>query len=201
MSISRKRIVIIVVLILCLFYVKITFFQTYSGPAAISDPIQSELMEKHITHIDLNGNQIPVTLIAPYEGSFGVKGVKKYTTDGASVVSPRDYVLAWGELLNEEVDAEIKYSQSNRWYYYTYSPQSIVTEDYISTHSANTHIVPSNQGLLRTIKKVKNNDYITLEGYLAIVHFDRGDWESSITREDTGDGACEILYVTDIIIH
>lgn len=201
MSISRKKIIVIIGILLCILAVKVTYFKEYSGPAAISDPIQSEFMEKHITHIDLEGNHIPVTLIAPYEGSFGVKGVKKYTTDGASVVSPRDFILAWGELLNEDVDREIKYSQSNRWYYYTYSGESIVTGDYISTHSANTHIIPADSQILSTVKKVKNNDYITLEGYLAIVHFDTGDWGSSISREDTGDGACEIFYVTDIIIH
>lgn len=201
MSISRKRIVIIIVLILALIFVKTTFFQSYSGPAAISDPIQSEFVKKHIIHVDLNGKQIPITLIATYEGSFGVKGVKNYSTDGASVVSPRDFILAWGELLKEEVDDEIDYSQLNRWYHYTYSNESLVSSDYISSHSSNTHIIPAERDLLKTINKVKKNDYITLEGYLAIVHFDTGDWSSSMTRNDTGDGACEIFYVTDIIIH
>lgn len=201
MSISRKQLVMIALAIVFIIVVKTSVFQSYTGPAAISDPIQSEFMEQHITHIDLEGNQIPLTLIAAYEGSFGVKGVEKYSSDNAARVSPRDFILAWGELLQEDVDKEINYSQSNRWYYFNYSKDSLVTGDYISKHSANTHIIPADTSLLKSLKKVKKNDYISLKGYLAIVHFDNGDWGSSTTRNDTGDGACEIFYVTEIIIH
>jgi len=51
------------------------------------------------------------------------------------------------------------------------------------------------------LKKIKNlnvNDHIKLIGYLVKVNFDNGTWESSLTRTDTGNGACEIMYVTDV---
>lgn len=201
MSISKNKLIIIGLIVLSLFYIKVTFYQSYNGPAAISDPIQVEQQVEIISHMNLDNELINISLIASYEGSFGVKGVKKYTTDSASKVSPRDFVLTWGELLNKDVDKEIKYSQSNRWYRYSYSRDSIVTGEYISQHSANTHTIPANADVLKTLKKVKNNDYITTKGYLAIVHFDNGDWSSSTTRVDTGDGACEIYYITEIIIH
>lgn len=201
MSISRNKLIIIGLIILSLVYIKVTFYQSYHGPAAISDPIQVDQQEEIISHVNLNNELVNISLVASYEGSFGVKGVKKYTTDGAAEVSPRDFVLAWGELLKEDVDEHIKYSQSNRWYHYTYSKDSLVTGEYISQHSANTHTLPANKEVLKILKKVKKNDYITTKGYLAIVHFDTGDWGSSMTRVDTGDGACEIYYITEIIIH
>ena len=33
---------------------------------------------------------------------------------------------------------------------------------------------------------------------LVNVNFDNGTWKSSLTRIDTGNGACEIMYVTEV---
>jgi hypothetical protein len=45
---------------------------------------------------------------------------------------------------------------------------------------------------------IRVNDWVTLEGQLVQVVFQEGTWTSSLTRSDSGDGACEILYVTRI---
>lgn len=189
-----KLIFILAVIIL----VKVVFFNTYSGPDSIAEPIQDKFLDETIVHRDLNGKEVEITLIDSYEGNFAVKGVKKYETDGAASVSPRDFLLVWGDLMQDDIEKEIKYSQSFRWYHYQYSAASPVSGEYISQHSANTHIIPANISVLKEVKKVSKNDYIYLKGYLANVHFDTGDWSSSLTREDTGDGACEIFYVTEI---
>ncbi len=189
-----------IILIICGLVIYDISHQPYTGPSHIEDPIQEDITERTIQYIDKNGQIVDITLFASYKTYSGVKGIKNYKTDGASSVSPKDFILTWGDLNDILVDEHITYSQSNRWYFYRYSSDSIVGESYISSHSANTHIIPENDSILKQIKSVKENDYILIEGYLAIVHFDNGDWQSSASRLDTGDGACEILYVTNIEI-
>lgn len=198
MNLDRSKIMIgVIVLILCLFGFRL-LFPSYGGPSVIADPVQTEMKETVIDHIGLNGESVQLVLMAEYEGQFAVQGVKKYQTDGASAVSSRDFILSWGELPSKSIDDEIDYSQRNRWYYYTYSAACPVESGYISNHSANTHIIAANDYILKNVEAVKENDYVYLKGYLVRVKFQGGDWTSSMTRKDTGDGSCEILYVTEI---
>ncbi len=46
--------------------------------------------------------------------------------------------------------------------------------------------------------QVHKEDYITLKGYLVNVKFPDYDWKSSLARNDTGNGACEIMYVESV---
>ncbi len=198
MQISARNIIAILTVAIMVLISKSMMFPDYKGPTVIEGPVQMDIEDKRIQHTNLEGDLVDITLMAAYEGAFAVKGVEKYSTDGAAVVSPRDFILAWGRLGEGAVDAEISYSQSNRWYYYRYTGDSLVTGSYISEHSANTHIIPADSAVLDRILKVDKNDYIHLEGYLVKVHFTDGDWTSSLTRKDTGDGSCEILYVTAV---
>jgi len=198
MNRSIKLVSVLLVFILSLVLIKEIVFHDFVGPTNIAEPLQINVEDKTIQHVGIDGNTYEITLLESYKGAFVIKGTKNYSTDGASVVSPKDTILAWGDLSDPKVDAHIKYTQSNRWYYFRYSGDSLVTGDYISQHSSNTHLIPADDTIAKAIRKIGENDYIHLEGYLAIVHFSNGDWSSSLTREDTGDGACEIVYVTKI---
>ena len=52
------------------------------------------------------------------------------------------------------------------------------------------------------LRNVKEGDYIKIEGYLVYLYYSnedgRGEWTSSLTRTDRGDGACEVIYVKNI---
>jgi len=52
--------------------------------------------------------------------------------------------------------------------------------------------------------RLKKGDKVYLEGYLVFikgtVNGRNSWWNSSLTRNDTGNGACEILYLTRAVI-
>ena len=49
------------------------------------------------------------------------------------------------------------------------------------------------------IKRVKQDQTVRLQGWLVEIRSDDGwQWRSSLTREDSGDGACELIYVCEI---
>jgi hypothetical protein len=165
----------------------------------IPDPVQTDLAEHKTETVSGEEGDVELTLLAEYVVEGVVKGTKKYA-DYPSQVAKYDFALAWGDLNKSEIDEHIKYSQSGRWCHYQFSPECHVDQQYISTHSANVHLIHQNQEILRQIKKVRKNDHVQLGGYLVEVHFKDGPWKSSLTRTDTGNGACEIMYVTRVTV-
>src|SRR6056297_1853107 len=57
---------------------------------------------------------------------------------------------------------------------------------------------------LKEVKKINEGDYIKLKGVLVDVDFNNANysslWKTSRTRNDTGNGACEILYLEEVTI-
>ena len=63
-------------------------------------------------------------------------------------------------------------------------------------HSANTHIIPASADVLRTLRQIRTNHYVELEGYLVNVVLEGTTLRISLSRTDSGAGACGRLYVT-----
>jgi len=173
----------------------------FTGPAYIDPPTQVNLPDVEILTIEGDKGPVELQLLATYTISAAVKSIEDYTTDFTSQISPRDFALAWADINKPKIDRYVSYSQKERWYYFTVKGGSNVDIDYVDLHSANTHIIPANDKVTSLVKEVMVDDYITMEGYLVNAIFVNGSWSSSLVREDTGDGSCEILYVTNITIH
>jgi hypothetical protein len=178
----------------------ITVYHPYTGPAFIADPVQLAVPQSE--QVILQGRNGPVTLklLASYEITAAVKSKYTYSSDYPSQVSPLDLVLAWGNLNTRTIDSHIRYSQSGRWYYYNYDHNTPVDQTYIQEHSANTHLIPADNRIKSRLQSIRKNDIVELDGYLVQVLFAPGPWTSSLTRQDSGDGACEIMYVTKVSI-
>ena len=175
-----------------------SLYNPYTGPDAIPEPLQINLAETElITHQGLEG-PVSLELLASYDITAAVKRKQTYRTDYPSQISPVDLVLAWGQLNQKEIDQHIRYSQSNRWYYYQYDAHTPVSSSYIAQNSANVHIIPSNNRVASQIRRIRKNDTVRLTGYLVAARFSEGAWVSSLSRHDTGDGSCEIIYVESV---
>ncbi len=69
----------------------------------------------------------------------------------------------------------------------------------IEVHAANMHIIPANDTVKRQLSKIRTGQLVHIKGQL--IEAKRADgwhWRSSLSREDTGNGACELMYVTDL---
>ena len=195
MSRLEKLIVAGIVIFIFLFARSLMLDTQYQG--FISDPIQLNLPNPEAVSIPGKDGEIKATLMAEYTIEAVVKGKEKYS-DYPSQISSYDFILAWGELNKKEVGKYIKYSQSGRWYYYRYFQGLPVSVDYIGNHSANVHIIHKDKEVLNEIKGIDKGDHVILHGYLVNVSFKDGPWNSSLSRNDTGNGACEIMYVTSV---
>lgn len=61
---------------------------------------------------------------------------------------------------------------------------------------SNNHLVSGDEFIRRQVKKIKVGDQVRLRGYLSSYTSEGGSTRgTSTTRTDTGDGACETIYV------
>ena len=63
---------------------------------------------------------------------------------------------------------------------------------------SNNHLISDDETITSLIKQIKKNDYIKISGYLINAYWGNSYLTTSISRDDEGNGACEVVYVTDI---
>lgn len=94
--------------------------------------------------------------------------------------------------------ADIQIRQSGRFYRWSVR-EFPIPQRQIEINSANMHIIPAKKEVAQELFWVKSGDLIRLEGYLVNLDALSGwYWRTSITRTDTGAGACEIVLVTHL---
>jgi hypothetical protein len=62
------------------------------------------------------------------------------------------------------------------------------------------HLIPANDQVREALDRVNSGSTVSLRGFLVEARGEDGwRWRSSMSREDTGDGACELILVTDVL--
>jgi hypothetical protein len=146
--------------------------------------------------IRLNGHTI--TPLQPFRLEALVLSREDYRFDRGARISPTDLALGWGPMADPQVLARIDISQGNRWYRWRTDDFPIPRRD-IETHSANMHLIPADTAVARALERVEPGQRITLAGQLVRVDGDDGfHWLSSLSREDQGEGACELIWVQSL---
>jgi hypothetical protein len=139
-----------------------------------------------------------ITPLADFSLKAKVLSREDYMLDRESDLSPTDLALGWQQMSDESVLADIDISQSGRWYHWSVQ-QFPIPRRAIETQSANMHMVPANDEVAVMLDLVQPGQIIRLQGQLIRAEsYDGWFWKSSLTREDTGAHACELVYLTDI---
>jgi hypothetical protein len=116
-------------------------------------------------------------------------------------LSPVDLALGWGRMSDSAVLNRLRISQGNRFYFYRWSDQPPIQPSEIVEHSANMHMIPASDDIKRRLGKVREGQIVALSGYLVRVEAADGwHWNSSMTRSDSGNGACELVWVNSLAV-
>ncbi|MEL7186079.1 MAG: hypothetical protein AAFN50_06540 [Pseudomonadota bacterium] len=65
---------------------------------------------------------------------------------------------------------------------------------------SNNHLLSDDEYIRDSVRKIRVGDQIRVQGYLSSYTSPAGKRGTSTTRTDTGDGACETLYIEDFEI-
>ncbi len=113
--------------------------------------------------------------------------------------SPTDLALGWSRMREEAVIARLEISQSGRWYRYRWQGEPPLPLDEIIRSSANMHMIPANDLVAAELDRIKPGDNVRIDGWLVRIDGDEGwHWQSSLRRDDSGGGACELVYACSI---
>jgi hypothetical protein len=168
---------------------------SWKGIPASRDPIQTA---GNLPAPFSNG-EYTITPLARYKVTAVTLSRERYRFDPGAKLSPVDLALGWGPMSMASVINDLSISQSGRWYEYSYQNEPPLDAGTISTHSANTHCLPATDEVRQKLLAVKRHELVTLDGYLVEVSgVDGYHWRSSLSRDDTGGGACEVFWITGL---
>ena len=167
------------------------------------DPIQSDAKGTALPVIEMGGRQIFLWAQASYSITGQLVSKNRYTNGFMSDLSPWDYALAWGEVgtyINQ-----LRFKQMVRFCLFQPKKDAIVDFNYVNSHMSNNHLIPASKNVRKALSLAKKGDIVKLDGYLVNVDAAKNgqtvaNWNTSTTRTDTGNGACEIVYVTRLRI-
>lgn len=162
-------------------------------PIILDDPIQKNL-DGSVTPIEKNGYLI--VPLAEFQAQARVLSARHYDKDREAALVPVDLALGWKRMSEDNVLDSINIRQDGRFYFWKTNAFPIPRAE-IESQSTNMHLIPADSIIEESLKSVQPGEIVVFTGYLVEVQGkDNWRWRSSLTRKDTGDGACELVYVT-----
>ncbi len=112
-----------------------------------------------------------------------------------------DVCVVWGETITNGSYRKARYKSEEFSCFYSWSGRLV--PPFNPEKFANNHLIPADASLAEQIRAIRIGDQIQMRGFLvdyAVTKDGRAVFtrKTSLTRTDTGNGACEILYVTDL---
>jgi len=168
------------------------------GPGVIAADSPQQQRISHATSFSLNNYTI--TPLAEFSLQARVLSTQRYQLDRAAQLAPVDLALGWGRMSDETILSKISISQSGRFYFWRVEQFPIPREE-IESHSANMHMVPADNTIAQQLKAIRVGQRVNIQGQLIEAKgADGWTWRSSLTRTDTGNGACELVLVKALTV-
>lgn len=169
-------------------------------PGALVPEAPRQSLTAGITLLDTPAYR--VTALASFSARGLVLRRKRYWWDRGSKLSPVDFVLGWEAMSDQSVVDKLSITQGRRWY--QWRPRGgrlpLPAADIIA-HSANMHLIPADAEVRSRLLGVRRGSVVSLTGYLVLVEGKDGSrWRSSLSRTDTGSGACELVWVERVSV-
>jgi hypothetical protein len=132
---------------------------------------------------------------ADFSATVRILAREDYFVGDYAALMPTDFAVGWGPMSDSSVLNDIEITQSNRFYYWSTRHWPLPREQ-IETHSANWHVIPGSDRVRATLGRLRAGSIVELRGQLVDVEGKEGGMSTSLTRLDTGAGACEIILAS-----
>ncbi|HEY6940133.1 hypothetical protein [Dokdonella sp.] len=137
--------------------------------------------------------------LADFDIEARVLSREDYAFDAGAALAPTDLALGWGRMSDSEVLDALEIEQSVRFFTYRWRADPPIPPAEIVRSATNLHAIPADPAVARSLDAIRVGDVVELRGRL--VEASRADgwrWRSSLSREDSGAGACELMLVESI---
>ncbi len=165
-----------------------------SGITAPTSPAQQMIPAKSLGEI--KGYRLEAQ--ADYVIHARVLRTKRYHSRGDDLV-PYDVALGWGPMSDQANLDRLRISQSNRFFFYAWPDQPPLPVGEMARHAANVHVISANKTVAKAVARLRAGQLVAMRGYLVNVSRPDGfHWNTSLRRDDDGNGACELFYVEEL---
>jgi hypothetical protein len=167
-----------------------------NGPIAPAEPLQSEL--------DTGASAVEhgrwkLTARARYDITARILSREDYRFDALADLVPEDLALGWGPMSDNRVLSAFEITQSVRFYSWRPLRALPIPRQEVIEHSANTHVIPANPQVRSQLAQLRVGQVVHLTGTLVDGRRDDGaSVRTSLTRSDSGPGACEVMLVEEV---
>jgi hypothetical protein len=184
--------------------------RAWSAPAAepISPdaaPVQEALEAAEPLVVERAGRRYLVHKQFAYDVLGVVLSASSYDVTWTNDVADVDVGLLWGPR-REALKERYKFFQMGRWLFWRTETQ-VTNEDRaeVTRHSSNNHLIApeGSKRLGWAFRRIAQGDLVRLKGSLVRITSGEGTLyaQSSTSRDDTGDGACEVVWVDELQIN
>ena len=158
------------------------------GVLAAEDPVQRDIDSAAA----IPRGEFVLRPRAEFSATVRILRREDYTFGPLAELVPTDFAVGWGPMSDSAVLEDIEVSQGNRFYFWRTETWPIPRED-IEQHSANWHLIAENPRVSDVLGGLRNGSVVELRGRLVDIEGRQGGMRTSMSRGDTGAGACEIL--------
>ena len=166
------------------------------GLLAPEEPLQSDLISPATTIVH---GRWTLTPRARYDITARILSRENYSFDMLSDLIPEDLALGWGAMSDNRVLRSFKITQGARFYSWKPLAELPIPRQQVISHSANTHVIPADSFVRGQLASLRVGQVVHLEGVLVDgARRDGAYFHTSLTREDSGAGACEVMLVEHV---
>jgi hypothetical protein len=195
--------------IACAFFIALSYWlqtrpiPTYKiDPQIAQIPVQESIDKTEPFRIEYQGHVYDVQPVADYElwglvvSHNDISSISDIYHDETSL-DTRDLCVIWGENVTHDGFHQVDFRSGPWTCYFQYQYGVRFNHDHLS----NNHLITDDNWIREQLNKIRIGDQIVLRGQLvnyrdqAMPEFWR---KSSLTREDAGNGACEVLFVKEL---
>ena len=113
-------------------------------------------------------------------------------------LNTKDVCVLWGRNVETGVYTRMRFRNRDFTCYYRY-PDRETGELFTENALSNNHLLPADPLVAAAVKKARTGDQVRLKGWLVSYGIKGSPYarRSSTVRNDRGNGACEVVYVTE----
>jgi hypothetical protein len=196
-----------IAVVLCGVFFAVEAWRTHNADQRLAAPLKAqqvfapEPVQTSTRATAFSIGEYQIKPVADFSVRARILGREDYRMGREADLSPIDLALGWKRMADPTVYKPLNITQGGRWYRYTWSDQPPIPLQEIIESSSNMHMIPASPAVGRALEKAQEGRYIRLTGKLVNVQHASGwRWSSSLSRVDSGAGACELVYVESAVV-
>lgn len=143
--------------------------------------------------------EFTLTPLAEFSLHGRVLLTSRYHLGREAALAPYDLGVGWQRMSDSAVLRGLNLTQSARFLHWRWRDAPPIPEAEITRSATNIHLIPANRHIASRIAALRPGQLVSLRGRLVeAARADGWRWRSSLSRTDSGSGACELLYVEAI---